>query len=62
MLFMACGTQWRHGDHGVIGLRYESLPFLMECHKVKKKDRAEMLNDLKTCERTALAEWSKQRG
>lgn len=60
---MACGTQWRHSERGdCLGLRYESLPFLMECHKVKKKDRAEMLNDLRTCERTALDEWSKARG
>jgi len=62
-VFMACGTQWSIGPAGLpVGLRYEVLPFLMKCHGVKKKDRADMLNDLKTCERTALDAWSRQRG
>jgi len=61
-LFMNCNTQWNVGEAGAVGLKYEVLPFLMKCYGVKKKDRADMLTDIKTCERTALDCWSKQRG
>ena len=62
MLFLACNTQWQMTEAGPAGLRYEVLPVIYKTHGVKKKDRADMLTDIKTCERTALDAWSKKRG
>jgi hypothetical protein len=61
-VFMACSTQWMTGDAGPTGLKYEVLPFLFKTYGIKKKDRADMLTDIKTCERVALNEWGKKRG
>ncbi len=61
-VFLALNTQWQMSDAGAVGLRYEVLPFVFDTYRVKKKDRADMLHDLKTCERTALDCWSKKRG
>ena len=61
-IFMAAATQWRMSEVGATGLYYEALPMLFKVHKVRKKDRANMLNDIKICERAALDTWSKNRG
>lgn len=60
-VFLHCNTQWVMSEVGAVGLKYEVLPFLFKTYGVKKKDRTDMLTDIKTCERTALDCWSKQR-
>lgn len=49
-------TQWNVGaEAAVVGLRYESLPFVMQALGVKSKDRRELLAALRVMEKEALA-------
>jgi hypothetical protein len=60
-LFSAAQTQWSVGPGGVIGLRYEALPVLMDCQGVPADQRADLMNDLQTMERAALELWRSKR-
>jgi hypothetical protein len=53
-VFKAMDTQWNAGAHAVIGLRYESFPFVMDVMGIKKKARAGMLQSLRIMEQEAL--------
>ena len=50
----AMSTQWNVGNNAVIGLRYESLPVVMDILGVKKKARAGLLEALRIMEQEAL--------
>lgn len=53
-MFAALGTQWNVGAGGVIGLRYEAIPVVLEAFGIKKKERAGMLSALRIMEDEAL--------
>lgn len=56
-LFIAAQTQWAVGMSGVVGLRYEALPFLMDCQGIPQADRPDVLADLQTMELRAIELW-----
>lgn len=47
-------TQWRVGAGGPIGLDYGVVKWLMDLHKVKKKDHLLTLQAIRTMEAVAL--------
>lgn len=51
-MFMRCGTQWRSGPNGLIGLDYNVVLSLMELYSVSMK--AALLEDLQIMEARAL--------
>lgn len=53
-LFAALSTQWNVGTGGVIGLKYESIAVVFEEFEIKKNERAELINALRTMETEAL--------
>jgi hypothetical protein len=55
-VFIAMGTQWNVGMSGVIGLRYESLPVVIDLCRVPADDRARVFAGLRTMEHAALDE------
>ncbi len=52
-------TQWNVGMSGVIGLRYEALPLVMQLHRVKRKQQQEVFNGLRIMECAAVREINK---
>lgn len=51
-MFLRCGTQWRSGPNGLIGLDYAIVLALMDLYAVPEKTRA--LEDLQVMEAHAL--------
>ena len=47
-------TQWNVGGAGVVGLRYESLPLLLDLRAVPAADRPDLVAGLRVMERAAL--------
>lgn len=47
-------TQWNVGPGGVVGLRYEALPVMLDLRGIPAADRAEAVAGLRVMERTAL--------
>lgn len=52
-LFAAMASQWNTGAAGVIGLRYESLPVLMDAHGIPQFARRDLIADLQIMEYAA---------
>lgn len=52
--FMAAQTQWAVGPGGVVGLRYEALPMLLECQGVPRAQWPQLMADLQVLERRAI--------
>lgn len=50
-LFLACGTQWRTGPGGVMGLDYGAVRHVMDWLRL---DGAELFRDLQVMEREAI--------
>lgn len=53
-VFDALDTQWNIGPGGVVGLKYEALDVVFEEFEIKKTERAELINTLRTMETEAL--------
>lgn len=53
-VFISMQTQWNIGPAGAIGLRYESLPWLMDLRGITAADRPGLMAGLATMERGAL--------
>lgn len=53
-------SQWNVGMSGVIGLRYEALPLVMEMHRIKPEDRRDIFDGLRVMERAAITEINKR--
>lgn len=49
-------SQWNIGMNGVIGLRYEALPLVLELHCIKRERRREVFDGLRVMERAAINE------
>lgn len=47
-------TQWNVGGAGVVGLRYEALPIVLDLRGVAAADRADIVAGLRVMERAAL--------
>lgn len=59
-LFLACGTQWRIGERGVVlGLDYQGVAALFRMKRVR--DQEAMLADLQTMELAALEVMNERR-
>ncbi len=52
MLFADLSTQWNMGMNGPTGLRYESIPIVLQTRKLKPWPG--MFDELRTLERSAL--------
>lgn len=62
-VFAALQTQWAVGGMGgVIGLRYEVLPAVLELLGVKPRHRRSVFRDLRVMEAAALHEIQENRG
>lgn len=55
-------TQWNVGQHAVVGMRYEALPVVMDVMRIKKKQRAGLLESLRIMEQEALQVFNKKNG
>lgn len=53
-LFADLLSQWNIGPGGVVGLRYEAMPVLMEAHGILTDARRDMIRDLKNMEYGAI--------
>lgn len=53
-------SQWNVGMSGVIGLRYEALPLVLEMHGIKRKRQLEMFDGLRVMESAAITEINKR--
>ena len=49
-VFCRLRTQWNVGLNGLVGLRYETLPFALELEQVPKPDWAEATDGVQTME------------
>ena len=58
-VFIAMSTQWRVGMNGATGLDYTAMPSVMKFTGVKKKDRSDVFNDVRTMEDAALTQMQK---
>lgn len=47
-------TQWNVGPGGVVGLRYEALPLLLELRGIAAADSADIVAGVRVMERAAL--------
>jgi hypothetical protein len=59
-VFMRLRSQWQPGHSGVIGLRYESIPFVMDLESIGQSDRPSVMDDLQLMESTVLDILSKK--
>lgn len=57
-VFNAMLTQWNVGPGGVIGLRYEALPALLDMSRAPAADRHTIFTGLRIMERAALEQFS----
>lgn len=53
-VFASAVTQWQVSPVGLIGLRYEALPVLMEAAGVPPEHRPALMDDLRDMEAEAL--------
>ena len=53
-IFVNVGTQWRMSAGGPTGLDYNTVKWFMDLMKVKKRDRFETLQKIRTMEAAAL--------
>lgn len=53
-VFSGMLSQWNVGMSGVIGLRYEALPFVLELYGVCGEQRREVYDGLREMERAAV--------
>jgi len=53
-------SQWNVGMNGVIGLRYEALPLVLELHGIEPEDRRDIFDGLRVMERAAITEINKR--
>jgi hypothetical protein len=60
-VFAAVATQWTVGMNGPTGLRYESLPFVLELHGIERADWPEVFGQLRVCESEALKYFAERR-
>lgn len=44
---------------GVVGLRYEALPLVLQLHQVKRRHQQQVFNGLRVMERAAVQEINK---
>jgi hypothetical protein len=61
VLFSAITTQWNVGMNGPVGLRYESLPFVLELHGVAREEWPEVFVQIRACESEALKIFAEKR-
>lgn len=54
LVFAACGTQWRVGPGGPVGLDYSAIPVVMRLHAVPRADWRDTFDSLRVMEREAL--------
>lgn len=59
-VFRRALTQWCVGPGGVIGLRYEALPFLLQVEAVPADDWPDVVSAVQVMEQEALRLWSKR--
>lgn len=52
-------SQWNVGTGGVIGLRYEALPLVLEIHGIRRKRQRDIFDGLRVMERAAVQEMNK---
>lgn len=50
-------TQWNVGPGGVVGLRYEALPVVLDLHAIPATDRPGVFAGLRVMERAALEQF-----
>lgn len=55
-------TQWAVSMGGVVGLRYESLPIILEVCEVTQSERGEVIDCLQVMERHAVTLMNKEGG
>jgi hypothetical protein len=60
-VFAAAQTQWQVSMSGVVGLRYEALPVLLECQGVPRDQWPEVMDCLQVMEREAIELWRSKR-
>ena len=60
-VFAAAQTQWQVSMAGVVGLRYEALPMLLECQDVPRDQWPEVMACLQVLEREAIEHWRSKR-
>lgn len=53
-------SQWNVGMSGVIGMRYEALPLVMELHGIVGEQRREVFDGLGVMERAAITKINKR--
>lgn len=53
-------SQWNVGMNGVIGLRYEALPLVLELHGIAAEQKREVFDGLRVMERAAITEINKR--
>lgn len=58
-VFTAMLTQWNAGFSGVIGMRYEALPVVMNMLEIPKKERRNIFFGLSVMERAATIEMNR---
>lgn len=54
MVFAGMLSQWNVGMSGVIGLRYEALPLVLEVQGIEPYERREVFDGLGVMERAAV--------
>lgn len=54
MVFSQCMTQWQVGPAGLVGLRYEVLPFMLRLAGVPRARWPEVVADIQTLEIESL--------
>lgn len=60
-VFDAMLSQWNVGMGGVVGLRYEALPLVLELHGIEGEMRWEVFDGLRAMERAGVEEINKAR-
>lgn len=59
-IFADMMSQWNVGMSGVIGMRYEALPLVMELHGIVGEQRREVFDGLGVMERAAITKINKR--
>lgn len=60
-VFAAAQTQWQVSMSGVVGLRYEALPMLLECRGVPRDQWPEAMACIQVMEREVIEHWRSKR-
>jgi len=61
-VFSAMDTQWHVGPGGAIGLRLETLPFMLEMQGVEKTEWPQAVEGVQVMERETLKIWQSKQG